>query len=161
MDTSSHTNLVLFDGECNLCDGFVQFLIRQDHRQVLRFGPLQSENAKKYITEFTTLARSGQTKSQMPQNDQMPQTGQMPQAGKLTSMIYIRNDDRFYTKSTAALRILQDLGGLWRLTGLIWIIPRPVRDAIYDWVGRNRYRWFGKKTSCMVPTTELRSRFIS
>lgn len=153
MAISSHTNLVLFDGVCNLCDGFVQFLIRQDRRQVLKFGPLQSENVQKYITEFTTLVRSGQTKSQIPQNDQMPQTG------KLTSIIYIRND-RFYTKSTAALRILQDLGGLWWLSGLFWIIPRPVRDAVYDWVGRNRYRWFGKKTSCMVPTPELKDRFL-
>ncbi len=153
MAISSPTNLVLFDGVCNLCDGFVQFLIRQDRRQVLRFGPLQSENAQKYITEFTTLARSGHTNSQMSQTEQVPETG------KLTSIIYIRNG-RFYTKSTAALWILQDMGGLWWLTGIFWIIPRPVRDAVYDWVGRNRYRWFGKKTSCMMPTPELKDRFL-
>lgn len=134
MGTSSPTNLVLFDGVCNLCNGFVQFLIRQDRRQVLKFGSLQSEEAQRLLA-----------KNRIDQS--------------LTSIIYFRQGNH-YKRSTAALYILKDLGGLWWMTQIFWIIPRPLRDAIYDWVGHNRYRWFGKKSSCMVPSPELRERFL-
>lgn len=119
MGSLQHTNHVQFDGVCNLCNGFVQFLIRQDKKQILSFGALQHEEPNPENADYTTVIykRFGQT----------------------------------YTRSSAVLKILGDLGGFWHLIRIFWIIPRPLRNVVYDWVSHNRYRWFGKQKTCLLP----------
>lgn len=134
INISQFNHLVLFDGVCNLCNGFVQFLIRQDKRDQLTFGSLQGSIAQQL------LAQNGIN-------------------NYLSSIVYIRNG-KLYQRSSAALSILKDVGGWWWLTQIFWIAPRPIRDMFYNWVGRNRYRWFGKRQSCMVPSPELQKRFL-
>lgn len=134
INISQFNHLVLFDGVCNLCNGFVQFLIRQDKRDQLTFGSLQGSIAQQL------LAQNGIN-------------------NYLSSIVYIRNG-KLYQRSSAALSILKDVGGWWWLTQIFWIVPRPIRDMFYNWVGRNRYRWFGKRQSCMVPSPELQKRFL-
>jgi predicted DCC family thiol-disulfide oxidoreductase YuxK len=128
--------VVLFDGVCNLCNGFVQFIIRRDRHARYRFGALQSPEA------LALLAHTGM--------DQ----------GPMDTIVYLR-DDRLLTRSTAALTILKDLGGVWSLLYAFIIVPPFLRDPVYGFIARNRYRWFGKRDSCMLPTPELRARFLS
>lgn len=119
MGSLQHTNHVQFDGVCNLCNGFVQFLIWQDKKQILSFGALQHEDPH-------------------------------PERANYTTVIYTRFGQS-YTQSSAVLKILGDLGGIWNLTRIFWIIPRPIRDWIYEVISRNRYRWFGKQETCLLP----------
>lgn len=128
-------SLLLFDGVCNLCNGFVQFTIPRDRHHRFVFASLQSEVGQK------VLARLGQN------------------GESLSTVILIENDD-VYTHSTVALRMVRSFPGLWPLLYLLVIIPKSIRDAIYNWVAANRYRWFGKKDACWMPTPELRERFI-
>lgn len=127
--------VVLFDGVCNLCDHAVQFIIRHDRHRKLRFASLQSGYAAGRL-ETTNL----------------PPT-------YLDSFVLLEAG-RCYTRSTAALRVARYFGGLWQLLYVFILIPRPIRDAVYNLVGRYRYRWFGKKNSCMVPTPELKVLFL-
>ncbi len=126
---------VLFDGECNLCNGTVQFIIRRDRRNRFRFAALQSEAGKTML-----------------QSHRLP-----PEA--LDTVVLI-SGGRAYTRSDAALGIARRLDGLWPLCYAAVVIPRFLRDRAYDFIARNRYRWFGKREECMVPTPELRSRFL-
>lgn len=127
--------IILFDGVCDLCNGFVQFVIQRDPEGRFKFGALQSPEAKDLLKNV----------------DLDP--------AELDTVIYIKGD-RIYTRSGAALRILNDLGGIWSVAGLKLAIPPPIRDAVYRLIAARRYKWFGKKDSCMVPTPELRARFI-
>ena len=127
---------VLFDGVCNLCNGTVQFIIKNDTRQLFRFAALQSEKGE------ALLAMHGL---------------QQPEIDSVVLII----DDKAWTKSDAALRIARNLGGLWPLCFVAVIIPKRWRDHIYDYIARNRYKWFGKQESCWIPTPELRQRFLS
>lgn len=136
MGSSQHTNLVLFDGVCNLCNGFVKFLIRQDKKKLLTFGSLQRDEVSQLLSNI---------------HDNSETT-------PLSTVIYIR-EGQYYSHSTAILNILRDLGGWWRCTAILRLIPRPIRDLIYNWVSRNRYRCWGKRQDCMIPTPELKSRF--
>lgn len=129
MGLSQHTNLVLFDGVCNLCNGFVQFLIRNDHKNRFSFSSLQSTTAKQLIGE------------------------------NFQSVVYYRKG-QLHSKSNAVLYILKDLGGCWSLSRLFWIVPRFLRDGIYNWIAKKRYSWAGKRDTCMVPDKELQSRFL-
>jgi predicted DCC family thiol-disulfide oxidoreductase YuxK len=124
--------VVLFDGVCNLCNGSVVFIIRNDPRGVLRFAPLQSEQADRLL--------GGRT----PPRD---------------SVVLVENG-RVYTRSEAVLRIARLLRQPWPLLSGLIVLPAGVRDWLYDWIARNRYRWFGKREACMMPTPELRSRFL-
>lgn len=126
--------VLLFDGVCNLCEGWVRFIAARDPRGRVRFAALQSEAGHE-------LARRHGL------------------AEDLRTAAFIE-DGRLYTRSAAALKALAALGGLWRLAGALWLVPSPLRDAVYDWVARSRYRWFGKKESCLLPTPEIRSRFL-
>ncbi len=127
--------ILLFDGVCNLCNGAVRFIIERDSAAAFRFASLQSEAAKQLL-------------------------GQFPEAPRDISTIVLIEHNRLYTKSDAALRAARHLPGAWpALYGLI-IIPRPIRNAAYDWIARNRYQWFGKKDQCMIPTPELKERFL-
>ena len=128
--------VILFDGICNLCNSAVQFIIRHDKKNQFLFTSLQSEAGQKLLAQYN-----------------------LP-ANMLNSFILIEND-KAYNRSTAALRIAKKLNGIipW-LYGFI-ILPKSVRDGIYNWVAKNRYKWFGKKDECMIPTPELKARFLS
>ncbi|MCC6697872.1 MAG: thiol-disulfide oxidoreductase DCC family protein [Candidatus Hydrogenedentes bacterium] len=127
--------VILFDGVCNLCNSSVQFVIRHDRHGRFRFAALQSEAGKRLLN------RCGCGTDDM------------------TSVVLVE-DDRCYRESTAALRVLRDCDGLWRMLYVGIVIPRFLRDVLYRIVARNRYRWFGIRDKCMVPTPELRMRFL-
>ena len=127
---------VLFDGVCNLCNGSVLFVIDRDPAGYFHFVALQSETARRLLAEHD---------------------GPPPD---LSSIVLVE-EGRVYTRSTAALRIARRLTGPWRLLHVCLLVPRPVRDAVYDWVARNRYRWFGKEEACRLPSPELRARFLA
>jgi predicted DCC family thiol-disulfide oxidoreductase YuxK len=130
--------LVLFDGVCNLCNATVNFLIDRDRRGRLRFAALQSSAA---TNELRTLGVS------------------LPE-GPPESLLLVEGG-RVYQHSTAALRIARHLTSPgWRLAPALLAVPRPLRDAVYRWVAKNRYRWFGRSDVCRVPTADLRSRFL-
>ena len=128
--------IVLFDGVCNLCNGAVQFIIRHDKKNIFMFASLQSEVGRKILEQYN-----------FPLDE-------------LNSFILIENN-KAYTRSTGALRIAKKLNGLWPLLYGFIIIPKFIRDSIYNWVAGNRYKWFGKKDACMIPTPELKARFLS
>ena len=132
---TDHHDILLFDGICNLCNGFVQFIIRRDPAARFKFASLQSEAGQ------AALGRLG-----MPRD-------------VFNSLILIQ-DEVGYTKSTAVLKTMRDLGGVWKILYVLMIIPRPVRDFFYDLVARSRYRIFGKRDACMIPTPELEARFL-
>jgi predicted DCC family thiol-disulfide oxidoreductase YuxK len=133
--TSDHPT-VLFDGVCNLCNGLVQFVIRRDPPPPrLRFAALQSEAGTRLV--------------------QLHGRGDSARAS-----VVLVEGGRAYAESTAVLRTLRRLGFPWSLCYAAIVVPRPVRDAVYCFVARHRYRWFGKRDACMVPTPELRSRFL-
>jgi len=131
---------ILFDGVCNLCNGFVQFIIRHDAAGQFRFAALQSEAAQ------ALLAAHGQ-----------PLT---PAALADPASVVLVADGRVHTHSAAVLHIARRLGGPWRLAAVGWLLPGRCRDALYRYVARNRYRWFGRQESCLLPTPELRERFL-
>ncbi len=128
--------IILFDGVCNLCNRAVQFVIKRDKNDVFRFAPLQSEIGAQLIKERSI------------------------DITRIDSIILIEPSIAFYVKSDAALEIGRSLGGIWKLLGIFDWIPRVFRDGIYDLIARNRYRWFGRKDTCMVPTPELKQKFL-
>ncbi len=140
--------IVLFDGVCNFCNGTIQFVIDNERAPTLSFAPLQSELARGLLErvfgedEAKRLLRGA--------------TGE----GDPDSVVLIEGT-RGFTHSTAGLRILGRLRAPWRWLSALVIVPRPIRDGVYRWIGRNRYRWFGKSETCRVPTPELRARFLS
>lgn len=127
--------VIVFDGVCNLCCSSVQFIIKRDRNKRFRFATLQSEFGNSILNSAT-----------------------LP-TGNLSSVI-LCEEGTFYVKSTAALRIAKHLSGLWPIFYLFIIIPAVLRDSIYSIVANNRYKWFGKKTECWIPTTELNELFI-
>lgn len=126
---------ILFDGVCNLCNASVQFVIRHDAGAKFRFMALQSEAGREIMT------RNGLS------------------ADQLDSFVLSENG-RIYQRSTAALRVAKELGGAWPLLYAFIVVPPFIRNAVYDFIAARRYRWFGRQESCMVPTPELRARFI-
>lgn len=127
--------VVLFDGVCNLCAWAVQFIIERDPRGIFRFASLQSDTGRRL------MAQHGLDPSQL-------------------DTFVLVEDGRAYTKSTAALKVSRHLSGLWSICHICIILPHFVRDPIYRFIARNRYRWFGKKDSCLMPTPELRAKFL-
>ena len=126
--------LVLFDGQCNLCTGAVQWIIRRDPRARLRFATRDSALGR------AVLARAGFTT--------IPETMVFAHRGVVR------------VKSSAALAIARWLTFPWPLSSVWLVVPRPLRDIVYDWIARNRYRWFGKRDVCWLPTPALRARFL-
>ncbi len=124
--------IVLFDGHCNLCNGAVQWIIKRDRRDRFRFASLQSGFAAAALSDLPNLPDS----------------------------VVLMHKATIRTRSAAAIGIARGLGFPWSLAGAFWIIPAPIRDWLYTWVARNRYRWFGKQDACMVPTKQLRERFL-
>jgi len=129
-------NVVLFDGVCNLCNGTVQFIIARDPGAKFRFAALESEAAQRVLRECGV-------------------------SGSLPDSVALIEQGQLYTRSTAALRIARRLRFPWPLIFALVIVPRPLRDRVYDWIARHRYRWFGKRDACMLPTPELRTRFLA
>lgn len=134
MEAPAHP-LVLFDGVCNLCNRSVQTILRHDRRARFRFASLQSPLGEK-LRDDLGIDRQ-----------------------KVDSVILVEGG-RWYKESDAALRIANGLGGLWRAFRVFRLVPRPLRDAAYRLIARNRYRWFGKTETCWIPTPELRGRFL-
>lgn len=131
---------ILFDGVCNLCNGFVQFVIRHDAPGHFHFAALQSAAGQ------ALLAAHGQQ-------------GLASGAADPDSVVLVEGG-RVYTHSAAVLRIAGHLGGMWRVAAVGWLLPRTWRDALYRYVARHRYRWFGRQESCLLPTPALRGRFL-
>jgi predicted DCC family thiol-disulfide oxidoreductase YuxK len=128
-------DIVVFDGVCNLCAHSVRFILCHEAVPHFLFAPLQSPAGTRLLKAF----------------------GFSPDDAKTFVLIA---DGRTYVRSDAAIQIAKRLKGAWKLVGLVRVIPRPIRNWMYDVVARNRYRWFGRTEACMVPTSELRSRFL-
>lgn len=131
----SHKKIIFFDGVCGVCDRFVTFMMKIDQSKNLKFSPQQGE------------------------------TFQSPEIKKLITKemgdsIFYLKDGRIYSKSTAVLTALGDMGGVWKLALFFKLIPRPIRDMVYDLIAINRYKIFGKHESCRLPTPEERAKFL-
>jgi len=127
--------VLLFDGVCNLCNASVQWILKRDRKGIFKFAALQSDTGQMLLRQFGLSEKDFDT-------------------------VVLVADGRIFTRSDAALEIVQRIGGMWSLLAVFKIIPRSIRDTIYDWVARNRYRWFGKKEECMLPRPEWRERFV-
>lgn len=136
MEYPKNKKIILFDGVCNLCNRSVQFIIKRDKKDVFRFAPLQSEIGEKLINERKI------------------------DPSKVDSIVLIEPDIAYYIKSSAALKIGRSFGGGYHLLAIFQWVPRVIRDWVYDIIARKRYRWFGKREACMVPTPELSVKFL-
>ena len=136
MDIPENKKIILFDGVCNLCDGAVQFIIKHDKKDVFRYASLQSDIGRKLVDE----------------------RGLDP--SELDSIMMIDPGVAYYRKSTAALEISRELSGGYSLLKNFLFIPEFIRDGVYDFIANNRYKWFGKKEQCMIPTPELKAKFL-
>ena len=132
--------IILFDGVCNLCNSSVNFIIDRDKTAKFKFSALQSAEAAPY---------SARRCSRLPEEAE----------GSFDSILLIEGE-RCYDKSTAALRIAKRLDGMWPLLYGLIIIPKFIRNAVYNWIATNRYSWFGRLDACRLPTPELRQRFL-
>ncbi len=135
LNSENNYPVILFDGVCNLCSSSVQFIIKHDPKQQFRFASLQGEFGQQVLLEH-----------QLPAND-------------FNSFILLENG-QLYTKSTGALKVVKKLSGLWPLLYGFIIVPPFIRNAVYQWVASNRYRWFGKKEACWLPTPDLKKLFL-
>ena len=127
--------IVVFDAHCLLCSGSVQFLLRHDRRHRLRFATVQSDAGRELLTQAGIDALD-------------------PQSFALVDGLST------WTETAAVLRVAHALGGPWRLAWIAWLIPAPLRDALYRWIARNRYRWFGRRDVCFLPDPDDADRFI-
>ncbi len=131
-----HERILLFDGVCNLCNGLVKFIIRHDTEAKIKFAPLQSKFAADFIRDTYNNV-----------------TGP-------DSVVYI-SGERNYLRSDAILQLLKDMGSGWKLFYILRFVPRFMRDFLYDLIARSRYRIFGKRESCMIPSADIMQRFIN
>ena len=127
--------VILFDGVCNLCNASINFVIDRDKQSYFTFGALQSVEGERLLSSY-----------------------ELP-SDYLDSIILIENES-VYCNSDAALRIARKLSGAWPLFYGFVVIPAFLRDPVYKWIARNRYRWFGKQDACRLPTPELKARFL-
>lgn len=136
MQTPNSKPVILFDGVCNLCNSSVQFIIKNDPKGRFQFAALQSPFGEK-VKEENQL-----------------------EGKELESVLLVQPSGKVLSRSTAALSIAKGLRGLWPMMFAFIIIPPFLRNAVYDFIARNRYKWFGKQESCMFPTPEIKSRFV-
>lgn len=132
---TKQNDVILFDGVCNLCNNAITFIIKRDPKNRYRFASLQSNIGKQYLD-----------KHQIDTNH--------------TDSIVLIRGKHAYTKASAALRIALHLSGLWPVLIVFIVIPKFISNSIYDYIASNRYRWFGKRESCMIPTPEIKNKFI-
>lgn len=128
-------HIILFDGICNLCNGVVQFIINHDPENKFLFASLQSDAGQQLLKQFNLPSEN------------------------FNSFILVQ-DNKVYNKSTGALKVARQIKGAWSWLYIFIIIPKFIRDAVYNWIAQNRYKWFGKKDACMIPTPELKARFL-
>ena len=135
MNRSDGEATIVFDGVCALCSGWVEFLLKRDRRGRYRFAAMQT-----------------------PAGRELLRTHGLDPDDPLSFLLIERDAAR--TDSDAIVAVLAGLGGLWRAAAVLRLLPRPLRDSAYRWLARNRYRWFGKKAACYLPTTEQAHRFL-
>ena len=129
-------SIILFDGVCNLCNWSIQFVIKHDPEKKFQFGSLQSDKAKKLLQEYSIDTK------------------------EINSFILVENG-KIFTRSTGALRVLKKLRGWPVLFYCFILVPKFIRDVIYNFIAKKRYRWFGKRGECMIPSPEISSRFLN
>ncbi|MFN7325463.1 MAG: thiol-disulfide oxidoreductase DCC family protein [Chitinophagales bacterium] len=129
-------SVLLFDGVCNLCNTSVKWVLLRDKKGEFKFAAIQSEAGQSLLKSFGL--------------ENQP----------LESVILI-SGRQAYIKSDAAIKVASKLGGIWTIALVFRLVPRPVRDAIYNWVAKNRYRWFGKQEQCLLPQPEWKDRFLN
>jgi predicted DCC family thiol-disulfide oxidoreductase YuxK len=128
--------IILFDGVCNLCSSSVQFIIKRDKKNQFLFGSLQGIAGQEYLKQFNLPADS-------------------------FNSFMLLEDGKLYTRSSGALRMLKYLGTGWQLFYSFIIVPKFIRDGVYNIIAKNRYKWFGKKEACWIPTPELKAKFLN
>ena len=136
IDIPKKKKVILFDGVCNLCNNAVAIVIKYDKKNTFLFAAIQSESGKK-ILDYLAIDIS-----------------------KTDSIILYEPKVSYDIKSTAALRIANDFGGIWKITKLGFLLPKAFRDIMYDYIAKNRYKWFGKRDNCMLPTAALKAKFL-
>ncbi|MDX6747296.1 DCC1-like thiol-disulfide oxidoreductase family protein [Polaribacter sp. PL03] len=136
IDIPKNKKVILFDGICNLCNDAVTKTIKYDKKNTFLFAAIQSVAGKEILTYLNI------------------------DINKTDSIILYEPGLSYDIKSTAALKIMNNFGGLWLLTKLLWVFPEDFRNHIYDYIAKNRYKWFGKKDNCMIPTKELKAKFL-
>lgn len=136
LNLPENKKIILFDGVCNLCDNAVQYVIKHDKKDVFRFVALQSDLGKEILNYLKV------------------------DTSKMDSIILYEPGVAYFYKSDAALEIAKDLGSFLKWTIIFKIIPSTLRNPIYDYVAKNRYKWYGKKDACMIPTPELKAKFL-
>ena len=129
--------IILFDGVCNLCNSSVQFVIKRDTKDIFRFVPLQSELGEQILNHI------GINREQT------------------DSIVLYEPGKAYFYKAEAALKIINEFGGLYYLLNILQIFPKFISNAVYDYIAKNRYRWYGKQESCMMPTPELAAKFLA
>ncbi|MCB0507706.1 MAG: thiol-disulfide oxidoreductase DCC family protein [Bacteroidetes bacterium] len=134
ISSNQYDKLVLFDGVCNFCASSVQFIIKHDASNSLKFASLQSSIGQQLLAHYKM-------------------------SNNLDGVVFIENNQAYF-KSKAAFQIAKYFGGIWRLLLIFKILPTFITDFVYDIIAKNRYKWFGKKESCMLPSPEIRSRFL-
>tara|TARA_R110000850_G_scaffold18580_3_gene56848 strand:- start:50685 stop:51116 length:432 start_codon:yes stop_codon:yes gene_type:complete len=135
-DLPKDKKIILFDGVCNLCDKSVQVIIKNDKKDNFRFVALQSELGEKILNHIN-IDRS-----------------------KTDSIILYEPGNAYYYKSQAAIKIAENMDGLYNLLGLFQYLPVSLSDTVYDYIAKNRYKWYGKKDQCMIPTKETLNKFL-
>ncbi|MEO7315852.1 MAG: DCC1-like thiol-disulfide oxidoreductase family protein [Ginsengibacter sp.] len=128
--------IILFDGVCNLCNSAVKFVLKRDKKSVFKFASLQSDIAKKLLKDFEV-------------------------SGIGEGTFVLIDDGEVFTRSTAALKVSKHLSGIWPLMTIFMIVPRFMRDWVYNLISKNRYRWFGKRDTCMIPSPEMKIKFLN
>ena len=136
IDVPKNKKLILFDGVCNLCNTSVQYIIKHDKNNIFLFTALQSDLGQQIIAEYKIDAK------------------------KTDSILLYAQEKGIDYKSTAALKIATKLGFPTNLLSIFFIIPAFIRNWVYDYIAKNRYKWYGKKDACMIPTPELKSKFL-
>ena len=135
MTMPTEKKIILFDGYCNLCNGAVDFILRHDHRDEFRFGSLQGVAGQALLNSHHMAADTFNT-------------------------FILLEDGKIFTRSTAALRVLKHLGKGWQAAYIFIIVPAFIRDGVYAWISRNRYRWFGKSQTCRMATEREKQHFL-
>ena len=136
IDLPKNKKIILFDGICNLCNSAVTIVIKQDKKNTFLFAAIQSKKGKEII-DYLEI-----------------------DIVKIDAIILYEPGVSYDLKSTAALKIMNDFGQFWQLTKLFWVFPKGLRNQVYDFIAKNRYKWFGKKEACMIPTNDLKSKFL-
>ncbi len=137
IDLPTNKKIILFDGVCNFCNDAVLKIIRYDKNNQFVFASLQSDIGIK-ITNHLGIDTS-----------------------KIDSIVLYEPNVSYDIKSSAALKIMKEFGGFWNVSQIFWALPKGFRNVVYDFIAKNRYKWFGKKESCMIPSKEVQERFLS